>query len=117
MLAVLNCNNISYGILNARQVVKRVNSLAPCFTMFLPSFQPQHSLKEMCSMRNILLLASCLLWITGSLANKPIDYSKENLYSSSVRELSKLLELENHFMSKVNAYADTVQEKLETLKV
>lgn len=71
----------------------------------------------MSSMRYFLFLASCLLFITDGLANKPLDYYTENLYSSSVQELQKLLELEYHFMSKVNAYADTVEEKLETLKV
>lgn len=117
MLAVLYCNNISYGVFHARQVVERVNSLASFCTMFLLPFQSQHSIKEMSSMRYFLFLASCLLFITDGLANKPLDYYTENLYSSSVQELQKLLELEYHFMSKVNAYADTVEEKLETLKV
>lgn len=64
-----------------------------------------------------LAAASYLYAIASGFANKPLEYYQEHLYTSSVQELHKLLELENQFMSKVEAYANDLQEKLRTLQV
>lgn len=68
-------------------------------------------------MWSFLIAASFLYPFANVLANKSIDYYSEYLYSSSVQELQKLQELENQFMSKVEAYADELREKVRTLQV